>query len=83
MVADQPEIDPKKVRKSVNTYLKYSGLAFQMAGLVALGIFLGQWLDKKLNTPKPFFTIALVCLFFAGFMYRLYIDLTKKPEDEK
>lgn len=81
MTHDQPEINPQKVRKSVNVYLKYSGLAFQMAGMVAAGIFLGQWLDKKFHTPKPFFTLVLVCVFFGGFMYKLYIDLTKKPDE--
>jgi len=76
-----PEKQAGSARKKVHSYLKYSGIAFQMAGLVIAGILLGKWLDNKLGTPKPFFTIGLVLLFFTGFMYRLYVDLTRKPDD--
>lgn len=62
-------------KKQVNQYLKYSGLAFQLAGLVLAGLFGGQWLDKTFHLDKPYFTIGLVVVLFSGFLYKLYLDL--------
>ncbi|KXK40504.1 MAG: AtpZ/AtpI family protein [Saprospiraceae bacterium] len=67
-----------KITHKVHAYLKYSGLAFQMAGVVIFGYLIGQWLDRKLLLEKPYITILLIILFFAGFMYKLYLDLTKE-----
>ena len=36
-------------KQKINAYLKYSGLAFQMLGLIFLGLVVGQWLDKKFS----------------------------------
>lgn len=62
--------------KQTKGYLKYTGLAFQMAGVVVFAIILGQWIDRKLLLSKPYFTILLVGIFFSGFMYKLYKELT-------
>jgi hypothetical protein len=66
-----------KVKKKSDSYLKYSGIAFQLAGLMIIGIFLGKKLDAWLQFEKPFMTMALIMIFFTGYMYKLYIDLTK------
>lgn len=71
MAADQ---GPKKISQ----YLKYSGIAFQLAALMAVGIFGGQWLDQKLGLQMPICTMILVLLFFGVYMYKLYLDLTSK-----
>lgn len=65
-------------RKKMYAYLKYSGLAFQMAGIVVISILLGKWLDGKFGFQKPFMTIILVLFFFSAFMYKLYRELDKK-----
>lgn len=65
-------------RKKMYAYLKYSGLAFQMAGIVVISILLGKWLDGKFGFQKPFMTIFLVLFFFSAFMYKLYRELDKK-----
>jgi hypothetical protein len=57
-------------------YVKYSGLAFQLAAVVFAGIFIGRWLDEKLMLEKPVFTMLLVMIFFGGYMYKLYKELT-------
>jgi F0F1-type ATP synthase assembly protein I len=62
----------KEGQKQVNNYLKYSGLGFQIAGTIAVGVFIGYWLDKWVKTPQPYFTAAFGLLFvFLG----LYIGL--------
>jgi ATP synthase protein I len=60
-----------------NQYLKYSGIAFQMAGVVLLGLFAGRWLDGIFSMSKPVFTMLLILLFFGGFMFKLYKELNK------
>lgn len=63
-----------------NQYLKYSGMVFQLFVLLGFGAWAGQYLDKKLNTPEPYFTILLILLFMAGFFYKLVKDLSQKDE---
>lgn len=65
----------EKIRKKVHVYLKYSGLGFQLAGLVILGLFVGKWIDSSLNLDKPIFAMLLILIFFSGFMYKLYMEL--------
>ncbi len=61
--------------KKFSSYLKYSGLAFQLALVVFIGIFLGKKIDNYLELKKPIATMLLVLLLFVGYMYRLYVDI--------
>ena len=63
-----------------NQYLKYSGMVFQLFVLLGVGAWLGQYLDKKLHTPDPYFTILFILLFTAGFFYKLVKELGRKDE---
>jgi hypothetical protein len=60
--------------------MKYAGLAFQLAALVAVAAWLGGRIDRALGTRKPYFTALLVLLFTVGFFYRMYLDLTRRPD---
>jgi branched-subunit amino acid transport protein len=60
------------------SYLKYSGIAFQLVGLLIVSIFLGKKIDAWLETEKAYFTALLVILVFSVYMYKLYIDLMKE-----
>lgn len=73
-MTDKPERNPRQV----NQYLKYSGMAFTLFILLGIAAWLGQWLDKKMATPQPYFTIILILLFMGGFFYRLVKDLSRK-----
>jgi len=65
-------------KESVNSYLKYSGLAFQL--LAAIGIFgwLGYKLDQYLSLEFPVFMLLFGLLGFAAIMVQLYRSL-KQP----
>lgn len=60
---------PKK--PEMNPALKYSGLAMSMAITVAIGLFLGKWIDKKLGYEDPIFALLLVIVFLTAFMVYL------------
>ena len=53
-------------------------MALQLLVLLGIGAWLGQLLDRKLQTRDPYFTILLILLFTAGFFYRLVKDLSRK-----
>lgn len=58
----------KKKNTPLNSYMRYSGMAFQMGIIIAAGTFGSIKLDKWLNT-KPFFTIVGSLLSIAIAMY--------------
>ncbi|MFZ1704064.1 MAG: AtpZ/AtpI family protein [Saprospiraceae bacterium] len=66
------------IKRGANSYLQYTGLAFQMAGIIIFSIFIGKKLDTYFDMPKPYFTGFLTVFTLTGFMYKLYIDLIKK-----
>ena len=69
------------VRKNKNndshSYMKYAGMASQLAILILIGIFIGKKLDHLIPLDRPIATILLIVVFFIGFMYKLYLDLMK------
>ncbi len=69
--------DKEKIKKSSSQYLKYSGLAFQLAGIILFSIYIGGKLDAWMNLEKPILTAVLLLVMFTGFIYKLYLDLTK------
>jgi len=55
-------------------------MAIQLFVLIAIAAWLGQKIDKRLATSKPYFTILLILVFTGGFFYRLVKDLSRKDE---
>lgn len=58
----------KKGRFGDNAYLKYSGMAFQMAGSILVFALLGRWLDGYFDTGQAL-TIVLTLIGVFGGMY--------------
>ena len=52
----------KKKKNQLNSYIKYSSLATQMAVIIAAGTFFGDYLDKKHTLDTPIYTIVLSLL---------------------
>ena len=52
---EDPENEEKK--KMVNDYVKYSGIGFQMLGIILVGVFVGRKLDQWIEPPFPVFTL--------------------------
>ena len=64
-------------QSQINEYVKYSGLAFQMAALILLGYWLGSKIDKWLELSIPIFTIVLILAFLSVSFYSLIKSLPK------
>jgi len=66
-------------KPEVNNYLRYSGLGFQIAATIALGVFIGYELDKWVKTSGPYFTVAFSFVFLVA---GLYLGLRNVFKDE-
>ena len=75
---DQEE--PKNQKKQQLTdYGKFSSMAFQMGGIIALGVWGGIELDKYFPISKfPVFTTSLSLLSVFASIYFVIKDLLKK-----
>jgi len=68
----------EKGNKKVTSYLRYSGIGFQLAGTIGVGVFLGYELDKWFKTSGPYFTVALSLIFMVAGFYLAFRDFFKK-----
>jgi len=50
-------------------------MAFQMAIIILVGAFLGQKLDERVQTERPYFTVALSLLAIFAALYITLKDL--------
>jgi hypothetical protein len=52
-------------------------MAMEMFGLILILVLAGQYVDKKMGNPKSYVTAILVIVGLFGYLYKLYIQLTK------
>jgi len=70
-----------KKQKKVQAYTKYSGIAYQMFGLLALSIFLGLKADAYFGNEKKIITAFGTLFILFTFLYKLYLDLNRKKKE--
>ena len=75
-MADLPENEKKD--GGVKPYLRYSGLAFQMIGVMVLAAWGGMKLDEHFATKNPWFTIGLLVVAVVASMILVIVSLNKK-----
>jgi hypothetical protein len=72
-----PEPSPNRKQSPSNSYLKYSGLAFQLLGVIGVFGWLGYRLDQYLGLALPAFTLIFGFLAFGGMMYQIYRSINR------
>lgn len=75
---ENKEEDKDKIRKGTQDYMKYSGMAIQMGVIILAGTYAGIWLDEKLQTETPWFTVGLALFSIFAALYVSLKDLFKK-----
>lgn len=77
---DQPEENKlqKREKEGVKPYLKYSGMAFQMIGVLVVAAFAGMKLDEYYETENPWFTIVFMLIAVVTTMVMTIVSLNKK-----
>lgn len=68
----------KKEKKALNSYARYSSIAFQMVVIMLAGVFGGRELDRWLELQFPVFTLVLTILAVILAIYFVIKDLLKK-----
>lgn len=63
--------------KNINKYARYSGLAFEMLGIIVFGVFVGHKLDQKRQAEFPLFTVILSLLAVFAALYLVIKDVIK------
>ena len=57
--------------------MKYSGMAIQMGVIILAGTYAGMWLDRRLNSSTPWFTVVLALLSIFAALYVTLKDLIR------
>ncbi len=63
--------------KGINNFARYSGIAFQMIGIILITAWGGTKLDKLTGFEKPVFTIILSLLGVFAAIYTAIKDFIK------
>ena len=74
---------PKSGEESRKAYVKYSGMGFSIAASIFMGVLIGQYLDEKFATAKPYWTAGMALLFLLIGMYAALRDILFPPEKKK
>lgn len=64
-------------KKSLNNYIKYSGMGFQMLATIGVFAFIGYKIDEKRHTSEPIFTAILSLVGVVASMYQIIRGLKK------
>ena len=65
----------QKKKKQLKTYVKYSSLAVQMAAIIFLGVFFGNYLDLKNNNTTPLYSVIFSVASIAVSMYHVLVKV--------
>ncbi len=77
-MSKQPPLSQEEKRKAaIKDVARYGGLAFQLLGACLAGVFIGRWLDAKMQLERPLWAVFLTILFLVASLYSLYKQLTK------
>jgi ATP synthase protein I len=72
-----PPSPQEKQRQAIKAAAKYGGMAFQLFGACLAGVFIGKWLDSKLQLERPLWAVFLTIFFMVGALYSLYRQLLR------
>ena len=74
----ESESSSQQKQSQLNSYLKYSGLAFQMMGAIGLAVWGGMKLDAWLELRFPVFLVTLTLMAVAA---TLVITIKSLPKE--
>jgi ATP synthase protein I len=76
-MAKKPLEQSNSKKKQPNEYARWSGIAFQMIGIVVAGVWAGIWLDNRFELRFPVFKLILSFLSVVLAMYSVIREFLK------
>lgn len=73
---EQPN-KPSQKRPSSIAILRMTDIAFRMGITIAIGAWLGRWIDRQLGLSKPIFLLIISLLAVAGAIFMVIRDADK------
>ncbi len=70
--------DSRKKDDGKRLMLQYAGLATQLVVSLGLGVFMGFWMDKKIDIAVPVFTWLLPLLILIAIFIKVIKDTSGK-----
>jgi hypothetical protein len=70
--------DPDKKDNGKKLLLQYAGFATQLVVALGAGVFIGYWIDKKINIAVPIFTWLLPLIILLVMFYKVIKDTSSK-----
>lgn len=77
MIPDDSQKNSDSEKGKLQSYLKYSGLAFQMLLVLGIAAYGGMQLDAYAGNKNPWFTIVFMLLGVIGSIYKIIISVMK------
>ncbi len=77
MIPDDSQKKSDSDKGKLQSYLKYSGLAFQMLMVLGIAAYAGMRLDAYIGNKNPWFTIVFMLLGVIGSIYKIIISVMK------
>jgi F0F1-type ATP synthase assembly protein I len=68
---------PQEKQSAIKSAGKYSGMVVQLLGSCLAGVFIGKWLDAKMQLERPLWAVFLTIFFMVAALYSLYKQLLK------
>jgi F0F1-type ATP synthase assembly protein I len=69
--------ESKRPSEKSNALLRFSDLGFRMAIMIALGAYIGHWLDARMALSQPIFSIVLSLTAIGASMYMVIKAVSK------
>ncbi len=67
----------QKQKKSLNKYIRFTGIAFQLGATIYLAAYLGKWLDTKFLMQKKLFTLGFILIGLIASIWSIVKQLNK------
>ncbi len=67
----------QKQKKSLNKYVRFTGIAFQLGATIYLAAYIGKWLDHKFLMEKKLFTLGLILISLVASIWSIVKQLNK------
>lgn len=74
---ERPPENEKKLPDKLRAFATYSHIAFSFAGAAIVGYFIGNMIDRYMDTEQPVWTGIMVALFTLLYLAKIIIDLIR------